>query len=315
MNNFLYKIRNYQPADFNKFILLQIEAEKLEPTGRCLSLQAISEQLNRPNHCPIMDLFVAEANNKIIGYLDITHEIIIGRVIFDCWVHPAYRNRGIATRLFKCAFNRAKNLQSKVAHVFTTEDNDINKRMLCKMDYEPIRHFLTLRVRISDINFSEIAQVNIECHHLQRGEEEKLTQIQNLTFAEHWGYNPNTVEDINYQIYSSTNSPDNIMVIRGNDKFIGYCWTKIACEGSTFSKIKGLIFMLGVNPNYRERGIGKRILLLALAHLKSKNLHFAELTMDSENKKAGILYHNVGFKVCARNLWYERIINQDTEAK
>ena len=67
--------------------------------------------------------------------------------------------------------------------------------------------------------------------------------------------------------------------------------------------------MLGVDPDYRGKEIGKRVLLAGLARLKSKSLPVAELTVDSENKAACALYKSIGFKVRTSSLWYEKVIN------
>ncbi len=71
MSNPPYTIRNYQPKDFDKYVLLNIEAEKLESTGRCTSPQVITERLGRPNYATEQDLFIVEMDENILGYLDV----------------------------------------------------------------------------------------------------------------------------------------------------------------------------------------------------------------------------------------------------
>jgi len=67
--------------------------------------------------------------------------------------------------------------------------------------------------------------------------------------------------------------------------------------------------MLGVDPDYRGKGIGKELLLAGLAHIKSKGLQVAELTVDSENEAACALYQSIGFQVRSNTFWYEKLIN------
>ena len=66
--------------------------------------------------------------------------------------------------------------------------------------------------------------------------------------------------------------------------------------------------MLGVAPDYRGRGIGKRALLAGLSYLKRKGVQIAEVTVDSKNQSARALYRAVGFKVRASSLWYEKSV-------
>ena len=309
MSNSPYNVRNYQPKDFDKYVLLHAEAERLEPTGRCISPQVIAERLRRPNYSPEQDLFIVEIDGGTVGSIDVTPELTIGRVILDCWVHPEHRRRGLATKLLGYATNRTKELGVKVAHVNIVEDNVVAGRVLSRLDFSLIRRFLELRLDIADVHWPDINQAALECRYLQRGEEDKLAQIQNRAFAGTWGYNPNTVEEITYQTNRKTRSLEDVVLTCDGDKVIGYCWTGIACEGGAVSERKGRIFMLGVDPDYRGKEIGKRVLLAGLARLKSKSLQVAELTVDSENKVACALYKSIGFRVRTSSFWYEKVIN------
>lgn len=309
MSNSPYTIRNYQPKDFDKYVLLNIEAEKELPTGRCISPQVIAERLGRPNYSSEQDLFVVEIAGNIVGYMDIRPELTIGRVILNCWVHPEHRRRGLATKLLNYATNRAKELGARVAHVNITEDNVVAQRVLSRLDFSLVRRFLELRLDIADVHWPDINQAALECRYLQRGEEDKLTQIQNRAFTGHWGYNPNTVEAIIYRINRSNCSPEDVVLACDGDKVAGYCWTRVAYEGGAISERNGQIYMLGTDPDYRGRGVGKKVLLAGLARLKSKSLEVAELTVDSENKAACALYRSIGFKVQTSSFWYEKVIN------
>ena len=309
MSNPAYTIRHYQPKDFDKYVLLNTEAAKLEPTGRCISPQVIAEHLGRPNYSPEQDLFIAEIAGNVVGYMDIRPELTIGRVILDCWVHPEHRRRGLATRLLNYSTHRAKELGTRVAHVNIMEDNAVAQRVLSRLGFSLVRRFVKLRLDITDVRWSDINRVALGCRYLQRGEEDKLTQIQNRAFAGHWGYNPNTMEEITYRTNLSNCSPEDVVLACDGDKIVGYCWIGIACEGGATSERRGRIFMLGVDPDYRGKEIGKRVLLAGLARLKSKSLQVAELTVDSENKAACALYKSIGFKVQTSSFWYEKVIN------
>jgi len=308
MSNSLHNIRNYQPADFNKYVLLYAETEKLEPTGRCVSPQFVAERLEQPNYSPEQDLFILWSED-IVGYMDVKPELTIGRVVLDCWVHPEHRRRGLATKLLSYATNRAKELGAKVAHVNIREDNVIAIRVLSRLGFSLIRRFLALGLDIADVGELDMDRVALSCRYLQHGEEGKLTQLQNRAFAGTWGYNPNTVEEIAFRTNLNTCSLEDIVLIYEGDKAIGYCWTGISCEEGVPSIRKGRILMLGVGPDYRGKGTGKKLVLAGLAHLKSKGLQVAELTVDSENKAACALYQSLGFEVQANTFWYEKVIN------
>ncbi len=307
MSNSLYNIRNYQPADLNKYVLLLAEAEKLEPTGRCVSPRVVAEQLKRPNYSPEQDLFILWSDD-IVGYMDVKQELDIGRVVLDCWVHPEHRRQGMATKLLSYATDRAQELGARAAHVSIREDNVVPKRVLHRLGFSLIRRFLELKLDIADVGELDMGRVALSCRYLQHGEEDKLTHLQNRAFSGTWGYNSNTVEEITFRVNSSTCSLGDIVLIYEGDKAIGYCWTGISCEEGIPSMRKGRILMLGVAPDYRGKGIGKRLVMAGLARLKSKGLQVAELTVDSENKAACSLYQSIGFEVQKSSLWYEKVL-------
>jgi mycothiol synthase len=308
MSNSLYNIRNYQPADFNKYVLLIAEAEKLEPTGRCVSPRVVAEQLERPNYSPEQDLLTLWSED-MVGYIDVKPELTIGRVVLDCWVHPEHRRRGLATKLLSYATDRARELGAKVAHVNIREDNIVAIRVLHRLGFSLVRRFLELGLDIANVGELDMAQVAPGCRYIQHGEEGKLTQLQNRAFAGAWGYNPNTVEEITFRVNSSTCSREDIVLIYEGDKAIGYCWTGISYEEGIPSIRKGRILMLGVTPDYRGKGIGKKLVLAGLARIRRKGLQVVELTVDSENKAAYTLYQSIGFEVQTNTFWYEKVIN------
>ena len=306
MSNSLYIVRNYHPADFEDYVKLNIEAEKLEPTGRCTSPEVLSESLKQPNYSPEQNMFIVQLDGKIVGFINVTPELSIRRVILDCLVHPRHRRRGLATKLLAYAMHCAKELEAEVAHVNIREDNVVARSVLSRLGFKAIRRFLELRLQLAEVGLPDTTHNAYPSRHLQNGEEDKLTQIQNRCFTGSWGYNPNTTEEIVYRLNLSYRSPEDAVVTYDGYKLVGYCWTTINHEAELAD---GRIYMMGVDPDYRGRGIGKAALLAGLSYLKAKGVQVAELTVDSENKAACALYHSLGFKIWTSSLWYEKTID------
>jgi len=310
MSNSSYTIRNYRPSDFEDYVKLRIAAAKLQPSGHCSSPQGISEELRRPNYSPERELFVAETAGKIVGFIDITPELKTGRVILDCLVQPEHRGKGLGRQLLAGATRRAKDLKAKLVRVNVRQDNTAAKKVLPRLGFRVVRRFLELRLPLDEVHLPDSAPGTFTLRHLQPEETDKLTRIQNRCFAGVWGYNPNTTEEIAYYVNLSHSSPENIILISDADKPVGYCWTEITCAAEAAeSEKKGRIYMLGADPDYRGRGIGKAVLSAGLAYLKSKGMCTAELTVDSENKAARVLYRSTGFKRWSSSLWYEKSLD------
>jgi mycothiol synthase len=305
-----YVIRDFRRDDFAGYVQLNAEAEKLEPTGRCTSAQALSEALDRPNHVPEEDVFVAEAAGKVVGYIDVRSELGIGRAVLDCLVHPGHRRKGLATELFHRASRRAREVGARVVQVNVPEENAAAKSLLAKLGFGFIRRFLELRRGLSKLHLADAEQDALSSRHLQAGEEDKLVQIQNRSFAGTWGYNPTAVEEIGYRLSLTGCSPEDVILIFAADRPVGYCWTLVNPEASAAAGPNvGRIYMLGVDPDYQGRGIGKRALLAGLAHLRGKGIEVAELTVDSQNAAACALYESGGFKISSTSAWYEKALD------
>jgi mycothiol synthase len=310
MSDPAYIIRNYRLEDFDKLVQLWVEVEKLRQACSCTSLQDLVESLGLPNHFPEKNLFVAEIGGNIVGYLDVMPELNIRRVVLSCLLHPEHRRKGFAKRLIERAVHRARELKVKIAHVNIPQESAMDNRLFSEMGFRFVRHFLELRMDLSEDHLLKINQIASTCRRLRRGEEDKLVQIQNRSFANTWGYSPNIIEEIIYRTSLPNCSPEDIILACDADKPIGYCWTKLNFgDKKAISRGKGRIYMLGVDPDHRGKGVGKQVLLASLFHLKSKGIRIVELTVDSENKTACFLYRSLGFEVHTSSLWYEKVLN------
>jgi mycothiol synthase len=304
-----YIIRNYSSNDFDKYVLLHVEAEQLEPSGRFISAQALSDHLKRPNFTPQNDLFVTELNGKIVGCLSVTLEPGIQRALLDCRVHPLHRRKGVASKLFSSSMQRIRAAGIKTAQISVSETNSAAKSLLMKLEFQFIRHFFKMKLDFNNIQLPAAGQGPTTSGRLKSGEENLLTEIQNRSFADTWGFNPNTEEEIACRLNMHGRSPDDVTLTYLNDTLVGYCWIIINAEANAKrAKNKGLIHMLGVDPDYRRQEIGKAILLNGLEDLKNKGVDIVELTVDSENPAACSLYESVGFEVYAKTEWYEKTV-------
>lgn len=298
-----YIIRNYQPDDFDSYVRLCREAENLKPTGHPVSPQIVTEWLKWPNYSPEKDLFVVEIKGDIIGCLDLRPEPSISRVILNGYLRPEHRRKGLAKKLLAHAMKRARELGAKVVHVNIPEDNEVAKTVLSRLGFNCIKRFHELKLDMARLDLPEAERAARECRCLKRGEEDILTRIQNRSFADTWGYNPNTPETIAYYTQLGGFFPEKIILAYEENNVTGYCWTEIIGKG------EGEIHMLGTDPDYRGRGIGRRALLAGLAYLRNKGVSVARLTVDSENIEACNLYKSVGFELRKANLWYEKTVN------
>ena len=304
-----YIIRNYSANDFDSFVDLKIKAATLFPDVDYISKLLIGEIISRPNYTPEKDLFVAEINGKIVGYADVIPEKAINRVIWDGYVHPAHRIKGLGSRLFQSVEARAREVGVDFSHINVDTNNTLARSLLEKLGFQVIRGSYELKFDLARFTPPDIP-TTVSIRHLEKGEEEMLLTIQNRSFTGAWGFSPNTIEEVSYTSGMSNSPYTGILIARDGTRPIGYCWTKIEIKSES-SEIEAVarISMLGIDPDYRGKGLGKELLLAGLTYLKENGFRFARLTVDKENEEAFSLYRSTGFTICNSSLWYEKPCN------
>lgn len=299
-------IRLYRPEDLNSLVRFWKETARLEATKDQITVRDLIDSFNRPNHHPEKNVFVAEGGGGITGYIDVISEPEIGRAVLQYLIHPEQRLKGITEKLVECAVERAEKLRAEKVQVNLPQDNEDGKRLFEKIGFRFVRRFLEMTLNLSIDRQSEVPSNDYPCRLMLEGEIEKLTKLQNRSFLNTWGFNPNTTEEIIYRIHLPNASFEDITFCFDGNEPIAYCWARIfekeaATEGKT-----GRINMVGVDPDYRGKGLGKMVLVAGLTNLKSRGVRIVDLTVDGENYVARALYESLGFKRRTSSLWYQK---------
>ena len=278
------------------------EAAELSPDMGYLCADAVQDSLGRPGRAPEHDLFIVERDGVAIGYMDLMLEVGIGRVVIDCLIEPEHRRRRLAHRLFQQAAPRARALRAKGAQVNVREGNAPARLVLEKAGFQVIRRSLELEVGL--VWLPEPGETTLPISYPDPDEADRLTDIQNRSFTGSWGFSPNTTEEIRHAL-GTGDAAEGICLAMDGERPAGYCWSRIQENGKGESW--GRIGMVGVDPEYRGRGLGRDLLLAGLAYLRGKGLRLARLTVDSENTVACALYHSIGFTLRETSLWYQKL--------
>jgi len=142
---------------------------------------------------------------------------------------------------------------------------------------------------ICDLRELESVHVPTGCsiEPIKRDQLREVTSIRNEIFdASH------RIEELQALLRSKDVLTD-IFVAVVNGVIVGYCISEIDKRASTE---EGSIVEIAVRKNYREKGIGKAMLLMSLHQLKFKGCRRAIVNVQSDNLPALKLYSSVGFK-------------------
>lgn len=298
-------IRNYHFDDLEHLRRLKIELEKRDPAPDPWSLQGLEGILSLPNRLLESNAFVAELKETLLAFLKLKLELDIGRAVLVLVVHPHSWDKGVLLSLIQRAVMRARELEAKRVHINVRSVCPELKSVLLKLGFRSIRRYIELRLDLSKAPIPDAPRKVVHIRFFKRGEDDRLAWIQNRAFGGSWGYSSNTVQDITDRTALPRFSPRNVLFAFDGERLVGHCWTMITPSQKFPYRSSGRIFMIGVDPEYRGRGIGKQLLLAGLSYLKRRGIHGVDLTVDSQNKAAYNLYRSVGFRHQTSTLWYE----------
>ena len=265
---------------------------------------------SRPNYEVGKNLFFAEVDGAILGYVNVLPELAIGRVILEYGVSPLHELGVILDKLFDHALGRAGELGAKVAHVSIPTTDLAAAELLSKLGFKVVRRFYELRLDVSVADLEVAEQSGVACRHLGASEAELLAWIENSCFTGTWGFNPNSAEYIGWELSARGDCPDDVILAISECRPVGYCWTEAACgRDLATGKSRGRIYMLGVDTDYRGKDVGKKLLRVGLLHLRNKGRELVDITVDSQNVAAVTLYRSMGFQVHGETVWYEKIVH------
>ena len=299
-----YIVRPYRTADFDSLVRFKNEAALLSSNGSYMSPDTIREGLNRPGYIPEQCIYIVERYGAVVGFMEMFPEIRIGRVMLDGFIEQPHRRTGLARRMLQEVMKQARKLGVKAAHVNIREGNKEARAALENTGFYIIRRQIELETGLN--NLSKPAGTSLTVRPLEADELDRLTAIQNRSFTGSWGFSPNTIEEIEHAAGPGNDGVEGVCLAVDGEKTVGYCWARTQEDGR--GKNWGRIGMLGVDPDYQGRGLGRELLLTGLSFLRAKGHDKAQLTVDSENTVAYNLYRSVGFTLRDTSLWYEKYV-------
>ncbi|MFM8896322.1 MAG: mycothiol synthase [Actinomycetales bacterium] len=79
------------------------------------------------------------------------------------------------------------------------------------------------------------------------------------------------------------------------ERMVGFHWTKVHGIASHAHEAIGEVYVVGVDPDWQGRGLGRAVTLAGLHHLRSLGLSAAMLYVEASNAPAIDLYSSLGF--------------------
>jgi mycothiol synthase len=254
------------------------------------------------------DLLIVEFDGRTVGYARVEwSDQNDGTRTFDqiCIVDPSVRGRGIGAALLAWGEARAREIAAQNPvncpqwHGADLWDADTRgERLVRRHGYEPVRTFYYMVRPTLDRIAPAVVPEGFAIRPVGPGDLRTIFDAGGKAFRDHWG----SVHDdeASFERFAGDPRTDTslFVVAFAGEEVAGAVLNVIDDEeNAIFDRRQGLLDSVFVRRPYRQRGLGRALVLRSLEVLRERGMTSASLGVDSENPNAALhLYEACGFE-------------------
>ena len=324
MTNIGMTIRSFRPDDLPALVQLINEADRVDDAGNSTTLAALSHRLSEPRIKPTENLFVAEVDGRLVGYVLLLprQEATLLRMGVAGIVHPQWRRQGIGTALMRHAEERAGTVRSDkpvFLDLVTRERIAGMTELAMSLGLHPVRYFFYMQCHDLSSLPDPALPAGITLRNLNPQQDaEAFLVAYNDGFSDHWGYVPTTREQLQHWFDSPRFcAEDALLAVTQQGDIAGVCIVLFPqMDAEMLKSNPPHIDDLAVPHAYRRRGIGRALLLAGMHRIRRQGFQACALGVDADNpNKALHLYESVGFAVASRSTAFRKELAATAERK
>jgi mycothiol synthase len=283
------EIRNASLAISPDFYSMTVD--RIRSTGMASELPLTSE------------ILVAERDGAVRGYIHIYTDPHLlegrGRINIDAFhVLPEERRTGLGAMLLEAAEAKAREWNGRYMSIAIPASVETSQTFLIKHQFQLMRYFWKLRhAELERLPASELPG-NLRFRSFRRGmDEAAYVELLNATFAEHWDFAPVTQPELEAWNQRPDFDPRGCFFIVDGEREIAHITVLVDPQRAEETHdAAARVFELGVQPDYRGKGLGYQLLLKAAEFSRSQSLNALELVVDGQNDAAKGMYERMGFQ-------------------
>jgi mycothiol synthase len=232
-------------------------------------------------------------------------------------VDPSRRRAGVGTALV-CALEQALSPHAQTLGLWSHGNLPVARAFALHAGYSMVRELWQMRRPLRSETISLPAVLlpeGFRTRHFVVGRDEQAwLAVNTRAFVDHPEQGRMTRHDLDQRIAEPWFDAQGFILvedIRGPEPLLAAShWTKVVpAEDPAVSATAGEVYVVGVDPAYQGRGLGRTVTILGLAHLRQKGLTEAMLYVDADNQAAIATYSRLDFDRCAVDIMYSRIVH------
>ncbi|NET26680.1 GNAT family N-acetyltransferase [Okeania sp. SIO1I7] len=296
--------------------------EAVDRLDEWVSVSDMRQEFNDPDVDKERDIRLWEdGEGKLIGFGKLLIQESIDAFL-SFRVHPTVRGEGIEQEIIRWGEARMKEVarDKGVSAKFRSPVRDTQTERIALLDscgFTPKRYFFEMERSLTEplpkpelpvgFTLQSHSSGQFSGKQEQRKFIEAWVEAHNQTFIDHWNFHEVKVEQVEHIVSGPDYRPDLTWVAIASDgTFAAFCYCCFYPEENKYKGRKeGWINTLGTRRGFRQRGLGKAMLLSGMEGLRAVGLDKALLGVDAENPSGATrLYESVGFSKVHTNIVY-----------
>jgi mycothiol synthase len=227
----------------------------------------------------------------------------VGALTAELVVEPARREHGFGRRLLGAIFDLARTEGAGEVHLWAYGDLPPARHLAEQCHCRPERVLLQYGLERARLPTrpGRRADVRLRRFEPSRDAYSWLVQHQRV-FAGHPEQSAWDATDLQLRLDQPWFEAQDFLIAEDarSKAMLGFCWTKLPLDADQ----PGEIYIVGVDPGARGRGLGQLLTWAGLAHIRARGRPGATLYVEADNAPARRLYEGFGFRVQHTHVCY-----------
>ena len=270
--------------------------ELIEAAARIDGVGALSEQgfLQLRVGAPVVHL-VLRRDGRIVAYAQLDQATGAAELV----VHPDHRRQGIGRALVA---RLLADIDEPELRIWAHGDLPAAQAFAAAFGFERVRSlWLMGRPLTDDLPRPAIPAGVVVDTFVLGADDDAWVELNARVFADHPEQGRWSLDDLRDRTSEAWFDPAGFFIARRGPSMVGFHWTKVHDEST------GEVYVVGIDPTERGRGLGTSLTLVGLHHLRDIGLDRAILYVDENNQSAVRLYGGLGFERVAADVMYARL--------